>query len=200
MAQPETSETTKGAHAPHLLASVAPEQGFWVFAYGSLMWNPGFPSAEHVLATLPGYRRSFCMASIVYRGTPEAPGLVLALDRHEGASCCGIAYRVAPERGAEALDYLRDRELVSSAYRERLEDLALADGRRCTSLCYVMDTGHDQYRGTLGPAEQAAIIARAAGPAGSNRDYLNNTVQSLRRLGLDDPDLFDLAERVRHLP
>lgn len=182
------------------LAALEPARGFWVFAYGSLMWNPGFAAAEHRLATLAGYRRAFCMASIVYRGTPEAPGLVLALDSHAGSHCTGVAYRVAPERGPEALGYLRDRELVSSAYRERVEEVVLEDDRRVPALCYVTDRAHPQYRGALDLAGQAEIIARAEGPAGTNRDYLDNTVGSLRRLGLDDPDLFDLAERVRHLP
>ena len=54
--------------------------GLWVFGYGSLIWEPGFDFDDRRLATLHGYRRAFCMTSIVYRGTPEAPGLVLALD------------------------------------------------------------------------------------------------------------------------
>ncbi|NNU79595.1 gamma-glutamylcyclotransferase [Halovulum dunhuangense] len=174
--------------------------GFWVFAYGSLMWNPGFASAESSLARLEGYRRGFCMSSIVYRGTPEAPGLVLALDARESASCTGVAYRVAPESGPAALRYLRDRELVSSAYREAVEPVALTDGRQVQALCYVMDCAHEQYRGNLCLEEQAEIIARAAGPAGTNREYLANTVQSLIRLGLHDPELFELHEMVRRLP
>jgi len=186
-------------HTPEITVDLDPAQGFWVFGYGSLMWKPGFESAEHSLARLSGFRRAFCMASIVYRGTPEDPGLVLALDRHDGAHCTGVAYRVAPEIGAEVLEYLRDRELVSSAYREEISDIHLTDGRRMPALCYVMDPGHVQYRGTLSLAEQAEIIARAEGPAGSNREYLMNTVHSLQRLGLEDAELFDLAERVRRM-
>lgn len=172
------------------------DEGFWVFAYGSLMWNPGFEPEEHVLATLGGYKRSFCMASIVYRGTPEDPGLVLALDKQAASSCAGLAYRVGPENAGEVLDYLRERELVSSAYKEAIEPLALADGRQVSALCYIMDPHHDQYRGTLSREAQAQIIARAAGPAGSNKDYLLNTVQSLTHLGLHDAELAWLAEEV----
>ncbi|MHA3976172.1 gamma-glutamylcyclotransferase [Halovulum sp. GXIMD14794] len=175
-------------------------QGFWVFAYGSLMWNPGFEAAEKVLARLDGYHRSFCMSSIVYRGTPEAPGLVLALDRQAGAACTGVAYRVPGAHGKTCLSYLRERELVSSAYLEVLEPLALSDGRNVQALCYVMDRSHEQYRGMLSTEDQAEIIARAEGPAGTNRDYLLNTVRSLHDLGLEDAGLFDLAARVRSLP
>ncbi|MEO0386693.1 MAG: gamma-glutamylcyclotransferase [Pseudomonadota bacterium] len=173
--------------------------GFWVFGYGSLIWNPGFAAEERVLARLSGYRRAFCMASIVYRGTPEAPGLVLALDRQSEADCAGVAYRVAPREGAATLAYLRARELVSSAYLEALEPVELADGRRVPALTYVMDPEHHQYRGDLSLAAQADIIARAEGPAGPNREYLENTVAGLADLGLEDPDLEWLAHRVRGL-
>ncbi len=180
-------------------ADVKAEAGFWVFGYGSLMWNPGFEAAEQGLARLEGYHRSFCMASIVYRGTPEDPGLVLALDRLMGAVCTGVAYRVAPQNGPGVLKYLRDRELVSSAYREVIEEVILDDGRRFPTLCYVMDTAHSQYRGGLGADAQAQIIARAVGPAGTNREYLVNTVTALRQLGLEDPPLFALADAVRRM-
>ena len=59
----------------------------WVFGYGSLLWNPGFEPIEQMRADLPGYRRSFCMLSIHHRGTPEDPGLVLALDAGRDGGC-----------------------------------------------------------------------------------------------------------------
>lgn len=170
--------------------------GFWVFAYGSLIWNPGFAPDEQVLARLGGYHRSFCMASVVYRGTPEDPGLVLALDAREGASCSGVAYRVGAAEAAGVLAYLRERELVSSAYFEALAPLDLEDGRRVEALAYVIDPAHEQYRGGLALADQAEIIARSQGAAGPNRDYLLNTAQSLARLGIEDPDLAWLAREV----
>ncbi len=121
----------------------------WVFGYGSLVWNPGFDTVERVIARLPDYRRSFCMRSIHHRGTPEAPGLVLALDRVPGGSCEGVALRAHPDRADEVLAYLRERELISSAYLERRLDLSLADGRRVEAVTYVVDPDHDQYCGGL---------------------------------------------------
>lgn len=171
----------------------------WVFGYGSLMWDPGFRAAERLAARLMGWHRSFCMRSIHYRGTAERPGLVLALDRQEGASCAGVAFRVATTDAARVLDYLRARELVSDAYCETNLPLTLADGRGVTALTYVIDHAHPQYCAGLTDAEQAAIIARATGKTGSNRDYLMNTVDHLAELGLSDPDLTALAARVREI-
>ena len=82
----------------------------WVFGYGSLLWNPGFEPVEQVRADLPGYRRSFCMLSIHHRGTPEDPGLVLALDAAKAAdACAGLALRV-DEREAEHVLHPRSEE------------------------------------------------------------------------------------------
>ncbi|MEX2518485.1 MAG: gamma-glutamylcyclotransferase, partial [Paracoccaceae bacterium] len=84
----------------------------WVFAYGSLMWKPGFEHAERVRARLPGYVRRFCLDSITYRGTPDFPGLVLALDEEPGAFCEGVAYRAPSALRDDVHEYLRARELV----------------------------------------------------------------------------------------
>ncbi|MEM6825352.1 MAG: gamma-glutamylcyclotransferase, partial [Pseudomonadota bacterium] len=88
----------------------------WVFGYASLIWNPGFDYEEKAIARLKDYARSFCMRSIHHRGTPQDPGLVLALDAHPGAACEGVAFRVARSHEASVLTYLRERELISSAY------------------------------------------------------------------------------------
>ena len=171
----------------------------WVFGYASLMWNPGFDVVERELATLSGYHRSFCMSSIHHRGTVEKPGLVLALDETEGAACTGLALRVLDENVADTIGYLRERELISSAYVERLLPLTLARGDEVTALAYVVDTRHEQYVAHLTLEEQAVIIARATGGRGPNTEYLWNTVSHLEELGIADADLDWLAARVRQI-
>lgn len=171
----------------------------WVFGYGSLLWNPGFEVAQSALATLDGYARSFCMRSIHHRGTEADPGLVLALDEVAGAHCKGLALAVAAGREADTLDYLRERELISSAYLEKQLEVRLDSGATVTAVTYVIDPHHVQYCGQLDLEEQAQIIARAVGGRGPNADYLFNTTRHLTELGLPDPDLDWLDARVRAL-
>ncbi len=171
----------------------------WVFGYGSLMWNPGFRFEDRVLATLPGFARTFCMRSIHHRGTDADPGLVLALDPTPGAACHGLAFRVAPGDADPTLDYLRERELISSAYLEERHSVTLAHGDRVEAVTYVVDTGHVQYCGGLPLETQAQIIARAVGGRGPNTEYLYNTASHLAELGIEDSDLSWLVGRVRHI-
>lgn len=168
----------------------------WIFAYGSLMWDPGFVPAERVRARLEGFRRSFCMWSIRWRGTEAAPGLVLALDREEGAGCEGMALRPRAEEAGRVLAELRARELVSDAYEERVLPLSLADGREVEAVAYVIRRGHPQHA-CLGPEDQARIIARAEGLRGRNLDYLLNTVAHLEAEGIEEPELSALARLAR---
>ena len=171
----------------------------WVFGYGSLLWNPGFDVGEQVVATLPGYARSFCMWSIHHRGTEEHPGLVLALDEEPAHACEGVALAVRTGAEDETLAYLRDRELISSAYLERELDVDLVDGRRVRALAYIINRDHRQYCGGMPLEEQAQIIAQARGGMGPNTEYLYNTTSHLAEIGLHDPDLEWLSQRVRHL-
>ena len=170
----------------------------WVFGYGSLIWDPGFPVAEKRIARLKDYARSFCMSSIHHRGTVDDPGLVLALDAHPGAACEGVAFRVAPDAHDATMEYLRERELVSSAYLERVVELRLDDGRQVEAVAYIMDRDHPQYV-QLSLEEQAGIIAHAVGGRGPNDAYLYNTADHLAELGIADEELSWLARRVRAL-
>jgi len=167
----------------------------WVFGYGSLIWNPGFEVAERAVARLAGWHRSFCMRSIHHRGTADHPGLVLALDAVEGAACDGIAFRAAPGREEATLAYLRERELISSAYLEITHEVRLSDSRRVAAVVYVIDPHHEQYC-ALTLEEQAAIIAFRDGRRGPNWEYLDATARHLAALGLADPDLDWLSDRV----
>ncbi|MEM8572243.1 MAG: gamma-glutamylcyclotransferase [Pseudomonadota bacterium] len=172
-------------------------EDLWIFGYGSLIWHPGFDYLSRHLASLSGHSRSFCMVSVHYRGTPERPGLVLALDAASGCVCEGVAYRVSQSHAAETLAYLRERELVSYAYVEAWLPVHLQSGETVEAVTYVIDRDHPQYRGDLDLQRQADIIASAEGPRGPNADYLFNTVDGLVELGLHDADLLALAGLVR---
>lgn len=171
----------------------------WVFGYGSLLWDPGFPVARSEIAVLEGYARSFCMSSIHHRGTEEKPGLVLALDEVNGARCHGLALAVADGHEALTLDYLRERELISSAYLERDLNVTLNSGDVVMAVTYVIDPDHVQYCGGMPLEQQAQIIATAVGGRGPNTEYLFNTASHLAEIGLRDPDLDWLSGRVQAL-
>jgi cation transport protein ChaC len=165
----------------------------WVFAYGSLMWRPGFAHVEHVTAHLSGARRALCVWSYVHRGTREHPGLVLGLDR--GGSCRGVAYRVAAGDRDAVVAYLRERELVTDVYREVMRPVRLDTPERpvVTALTYVVDRDHRQYAGRL-PAETIlAHVRDSHGQSGANADYVINTVRHLEGLGFRDPILENVA-------
>lgn len=171
----------------------------WVFGYGSLVWNPGFEFSETHVARLKGFHRSFCMRSIHHRGSVEEPGLVLALDAKDGAACEGVAFRVATGTEEATMAYLRERELVSSAYLETVQPVRLSDGRMVDAVTYIIDPDHDQYCGDLPLEEQAHIITHAVGGRGPNTEYLFNSAGHLADLGIVDEELSWLSRRVREI-
>ncbi|MBW6423842.1 gamma-glutamylcyclotransferase [Rhizobium sp. XQZ8] len=157
---------------------------FWVFGYGSLMWNPGFAFEEKMPARAFGFRRSLCVWSHVHRGTPDHPGLVLGLDR--GGSCRGVAFRVSLEKREDVLDYLRRRELVTSVYLERILPVSLSDGRQARAVGYVVDRGHMQYAGALAVERAAEVVRSSVGQSGPNDAYVFNTLAHLKEMGIRD--------------
>ena len=172
------------------------DQDLWVFAYGSLMWRPGFAFLERLPARLIGAHRALCVLSHVHRGTPEKPGLVLGLDH--GGACRGIAYRIAAAARGETVAYLRAREQVTLVYRECVRAVWLSGTpeRRVAALCYMVDRGHPQYAGRLSVDEQLHLVRQGHGRSGANRDYVLATVRALETLGCYDRDLHLLAERL----
>lgn len=174
----------------------APED-LWVFAYGSLMWRPGFSFDERVHARVTGLHRALCVYSFVHRGTPEKPGLVLGLDH--GGACRGVAYRVAAATRADTIAYLRAREQVTMVYREVMRPVIL-DGepeRRVRALMYIVDRRHPQYAGRLDLARQLHFVRQGHGHSGPNRDYVLATVHEIEAQGCRDGALHLLAERLK---
>ena len=166
----------------------------YVFAYGSLIWRPGFAYSAMHPALLRGYHRRFCIWSRQYRGTPESPGLVLGLDR--GGACRGVAFQVRAAEAAAVLDYLQDREMPPSeeaVYERRILRVSLLDsGREVRAVAFVADRTRDSYCRPEAAAA-AATISRGSGRMGPNREYLLNTVAHLRAMGVRDSGLDRIA-------
>ena len=164
----------------------------WVFGYGSLIWNPGFPHVETQQALLRGAHRSLSIISLHHRGSADRPGLVFGLAR--GGACRGMAFGVADSDWADVQAYLEKREQVTAVYRDVTRPVQLADGRRVLALTFVIDQNHVQYAGKLPLEQQLAMVRAGVGLSGRNIDYVLNTAAHLRSLGIVDQQLQSLAE------
>jgi cation transport protein ChaC len=159
----------------------------WVFGYGSLMWEPGFPHAEVRRARLFGWHRRLCLLSVQNRGTEDSPGLVLALDR--GGSCQGLAFRVAAEHVETTRAYLWQREMYTGAYRPVSARVWLQDGGQATALTFAALPGHRQYFRPDSPEQAAELVRQGQGKMGTSLDYLRNVVRHLDDIGIADGPL-----------
>jgi cation transport protein ChaC len=187
----------RAASLRQALTRYTPGDDAWIFAYGSLMWNPALEFVESSPCVVQGWHRSFCFWTPLGRGTPELPGLMLALER--GGSCEGIAYRLAPEQVESELAILWNREMLAGYYQPEWVPATLRDGRTVTAVTFEVDAGHCQYCGDLPIEKQAHHIAFAEGRRGACRDYLANTAAHARALGIHDSYIEDMVARVAHL-
>ena len=178
----------------------APAEAFWVFAYGSLIWNPAFEFVERRVARAHGWRRIFCLGwDRRFRGNSENPGLMLALDR--GGQCKGIAFRLKPETLRQSLDQLvrREMSMVPSSFPPRWITVETEEGP-LRALTFAMNRKSGRYIGHLSDEETAQMLATACGFRGSMAEYLHATVEHLEQLGIHDRHLWKLqhltAERI----
>jgi len=172
----------------YLAQSPLPEE-LWVFAYGSLMWNPEMRVVETQQGTVQGLQRGFNLLSTVHRGTIECPGLVLSLK--QGSHCEGLAFRIAGDTKEEDFKSLWLREMVTLFYRPHLCKVNTATGV-VTAITFVADETHVQFV-DYDSATCANMIGKAHGGRGSNIDYFNNTFTHLKQLKIHDP-LFQSIE------
>ncbi|MCV2370999.1 gamma-glutamylcyclotransferase [Roseateles oligotrophus] len=185
-----------GAPAPLPLRSqklleIAQEQwdrklGLLLFAYGSLIWKPGFEPAETLPARVHGYHRALRLRSLVNRGNAEQSGLVLTL--LSGGSCRGLVYRAQPAQSEALLNELWAREMVIGSYEPRWLNCQTPAGPR-RALSFTLSRQSPGYVGALGDAELLHIFKHAQGRYGTTLDYLMRTVEGLRQHGLRDAEL-----------
>ena len=181
-------------HIREMLASSARPDRVWVFGFGSLIWNPAFHYAERRTALVHGFHRQFCLWARAGRGSPQTPGLMLALER--GGSCHGVAYRIAPEQVEAELDVVWRREMLTGAYRA-VWVTAQTPGGIEHAIAFAANHAHERYVRGLDNDETARLLATGKGPLGTCCDYLFDTVSHLTDLGIRDKRMEALVERVR---
>ena len=179
-----------------LMAQWPKDEDVWLYAYGSLIWSPMIEFVEQRHATLFGYHRQFSMWTRIGRGTPERPGLTLALE--PGGSSRGIAFRIPAKEAEQELKVIWNREMIGGSYVPKIVKLRTAGGS-VNAIAFTMNRAHENYAGKLAPDVIAEAIAGAIGPLGKCEDYLFNTVSHLDELGLTDHKLSKLAQMVRAL-
>jgi cation transport protein ChaC len=167
---------------------------FWVFGYGSLIYNPIIEHSHRAIASIYGYHRRFCLWTKIGRGSPDCPGLVLSLDR--GGSCKGVAFRLNPQNAIAELDLLWRREMMTMAYRPRLISLHTDIGLK-RGLAFVANPARPAYAQPMPFEATVEVVAHAAGFNGPCREYLYDTVKGMQACGIRDRQLEKLAAAVQ---
>lgn len=175
-------------------------EDLWLFAYGSLIWNPAAEHIEERIGTVRGWHRAFCLRIMFFRATQEQPGLMMALDR--GGQCRGVVYRLADDGLEAQLGKLLRREMplrfvLKNTPTSMPRWMTVETGRGpVRAIAFVANPKGGIYVGRL-PLEQVAdVLARACGPEGSCAEYLQKTVAHLEGRGIHDRNLWKLQQLV----
>jgi cation transport protein ChaC len=134
------SDEEHSAGVAAMLASRPDSGDVWVFAYGSLLWNPMIHFTEKRVATVHGFHRRFCLWTHLGRGSASAPGLILGLDY--GGACRGLVYRIAKAEARQELELLWKREMVTGSYAPRWVRIVTHEGGRGWAVAFVINHAH----------------------------------------------------------
>lgn len=177
-----------------LQATLASEHALgdvWLFAYGSLVWNPAFEFLERRVAMVQGFHRRFCLWSRINRGTPNRPGLVLGLDN--GGSCHGVVYRIAHAHREHELRLLWRREMLLGSYLPRWLTVRTVP-QTVHALAFVINHQASGFAPHMDDAQIVDVLAQGNGRFGNGLDYLRETVAGLAASGVPDHHLERLVQ------
>ena len=181
---------------------IIPDNGIgediYVFAYGSLLWNPTVEYIEQFSAKIYGFHRSFCMKTSLGRGSFENPGLMLALDH--GGSCRGSAFRLNKNDAIKNIDILFKREMVTGTYKPKLLKTNLNNNnKKVLSLAFTVDRKHKNYFAEKNISLKAKMISNAHGFLGTCQEYFDNTLESLEELNIKDFEMRAISNQLKKL-
>lgn len=179
-----------------LLGAIPEGSAVWVLAYGSLIWKPACDFVEMQVGLVRGWHRAFCLGwNTQFRGSDEAPGLMLALA--PGGACKGVLYRLPPDAIEANLKKLLEREMgyTPSPFPPRVVNVETEQGT-IRAITFCIDRNSPRYIKGLSEEQVADVLAKATGSRGSMAEYLYSTVAHLERLGIHDHHLWRLQALV----
>ncbi len=183
-----------------LRKNIIPDKGIgkdiYIFAYGSLLWNPTFEYEEQRSAKIYGFHRKFCMKTKLGRGSFKNPGLMLGLDK--GGSCKGLIYKLKKINQIKEIDLLFKREMITGAYIPKLLKTKMNNGKIVTSLTFTVDQKNENYVPNLSIFETAKLISKAHGFLGTCEEYLDYTISSLNELNIVDKKMNDIYNLIKY--
>ena len=171
------------------------DEDIYIFAYGSLLWNPTVDYEDEFLAKVYGFHRSFCMKTNLGRGSFKKPGLMLGLDK--GGSCRGSAFKLRNSEAIKNIDILFRREMVTGAYKPKLLKTILVNGRKVLSLAFTVDKKHKNYFQDKEIQTKAKMISNAHGFLGTCEEYFQNTLESLSELNIVDSEMTAISNYLK---
>lgn len=167
----------------------------WIFAYGSLMWDPAFEFSEVRRARISDHARRFILKDIWgARGTIEMPGLMAALDRGDG--CEGLIYRLSSGKIEAETRNLWRREMIGPGYVPSVVN-AMVDDSIVPALTFVADYEAETIHPDLPRHKQIEFITHGSGVLGTSAEYLENIVSQFSALGIVDEECSTLLQEVQ---
>lgn len=167
------------------------DRDLWVFAYGSLCWDPALIFDEVRHAYLPNHARQFLLKDVKgARGNADRPGLMAALA--DGTGCDGLAFRVPAAHVEAETRNLWARERVAPAYSSAFLKAATAQGE-IEVLAFVADPEAEVIAMDMTYREKVRYVATGEGFLGTSLDYVHKLQAGLKAIGISDPDLDQLV-------
>lgn len=191
----------------------------WVFGYGSLIWKADFPFKTKLVGYIKGYKRRFYQHSVDHRGRPHKPGRVVTLIQSDPEdSVWGVAYEIYEKDEDTVTAHLDYREKTgyrkqsvmfypiykAENSRENIKDvsnISKIDLSPFELMIYIGTEDNEWFAGPANMEDIARQILDSEGPSGTNREYLYNLAESMRRMapGVEDEHLFTLEQKVKIL-
>lgn len=180
-------------HLLYNMDKIKMKKQYWIFGYGSLIWNPNFRYSAMAIGYITGWERRFYQGSPDHRGTKDAPGRVVTVlpSRHKESKVWGVAYCLDQNSAEHVLESLDEREQAGYV-RETLE-FVVPRGTQWNVLCYRALPCNADYLGEATEEEIASHIAHSKGPSGTNIEYALKLNEALNLMNVDDSHVRKVA-------
>ena len=112
-----------------------------------------------------------------------------------------MTFRALGRNTPAIIHYLEKREMVTNVYCTSYEPVVLTSddpdsSTHAKAYIFVADTTHAQYAGKLSDDEIVRLVNQGHGKTGPCIEYLQNTLDHLKELGIEDPSLARITTKT----